>query len=373
MIIYQKIFYALIGLIFIFLSGVLAINYFVDPANQFFHSRAFENKVAELLLSKKEVMIRSNYNARFLKKIILSKLIKQPDVLILGSSRVMSISHDLFKTDSFYNAWVPLGATIQDDAIFYYLYQKRGWKPKTVLICLDTWLLARNNGKEAWKSLLPEFFAAKRFFLNDPNESSMYYEKLSGNFDRYSQLLSIDYLTTSFKKIKEYYNDKRNNIVLEDFLLTTNRDVCTTCEIDYPDGSRLESKKKDLTTAQEADLKGKKAFAHLKFDNSYTELDSEYKNFFEKFIGYLVAQNINVIFYLPPYEPAAFDEIIKDPNYKMIIFSEQYFRAIASRYHLRVIGSYNPNILGLQAADFSDEMHLKKEGIQKIFNKFNSV
>ena len=52
----------------------------------------------------------------------------------------------------------------------------------------------------------------------------------------------------------------------------------------------------------------------------------------------------------------------------MILFSEQYFLSIASQYHLKVIGSYNPNKIGLQANDFFDAIHLKKAGMEKIGN-----
>ncbi len=364
---YKNFLIAVISLILFFLSSISIINYYIDPGNQFFRSQKFEEKLANHLLANQDVMIRFNYNARLLKKIILAKIKARPDFLIIGSSRVMLMNHHLFNTPSFYNTWVPLGATIQDDIAIYYLFQKRGWgPPKTVLICLDTWILSRNNGKEAWKVFFPEYMAAKKLFLND-RPPPRFYEQWSETVNKYTQLLSIDYLTASFNKMNESRQIKSHSLI-EDILVSSNPNDCPTCDIEHPDGSRTLSMKKELTTREEADVLGRKSIIHTRYNNSYTELDPDYTKLFEDFIHYLLSKNVHVILYLPPYEPAAYYEIQNDPNYKMIPFSELYFRSIASKYHLEIIGSYNPDQLRLRADDFVDDMHLKEKGVWKIFN-----
>lgn len=377
MIIYKKFLTLFIALFALFLLAIIIINYYVDPANQFFSAKSFDEKMANAALDNKVIIVRTNYNERLFKKLLLSKIKTPPDVLILGSSHVMAIDHNLFRTTKFFNAYVTNPAPIlQDEIALYYLIHERGWKPKTVLIGLDYWILARNNGKEGWKALLPEYLAGKRLLFNKAETSNLYYEKLHACLEKYTQLLSYEYLIASLSKIKDLYSLRKSDGSKDhDFLIAQNSDyACRECNVLYPDGSKTPTRELEERTAAEADFEGRKVFKHSVHDNSFTELDSEYMNLFEGFIKYLVNQNIKVILYLPPIEPAAYDKVQHDSNYKMINVAERYFISIGEKYHLKILGSYNPETLGLRAVNFYDDSHLKKSAINKIFNDaFNLV
>ncbi len=372
MIIYKKSFMTIISLTLLSILSILAINYYIDPANQFFLARSFDENIANILLDNKVVMLRSNYNERLFKKVMLAKLSARPDVLVLGSSHVMSIDHDLLNTKSLFNAYVTNpAATLEDDIALYYLYQKRGWKPKTVIIGLDSWILDKKLGWEGWKALLPEYFAGKRLFMKG-EEASSYYGNIRSTFEKYSQLLSFDYLKASVqhKPLYLYVDEKKHDrSMAADVLISSNSNECPTCAMIYPDGSRMPAQIYASRSAEEVEELSRKAIKHLDHDNSYTELDPVYMNIFESFISYLLAQHVNVIFYLPPYAPPAYDEMEKDKNYKIMRVSEEYFRSIALKYHLITIGSYNPRLLGLETNNFYDPTHLKKEGFNIVFHQ----
>src|SRR5579872_3887027 len=123
-----------------FICLILAFNYYYDGGNQFFYKQKFEKKLTDALSVKNDVLICNNYDTRSFKKKILAKMTSRPKILILGSSRTMSIRHDFFNNTSFYNASVP-SATLEDDIGFYYIYQKKGWKPDILVIGLDQWIL----------------------------------------------------------------------------------------------------------------------------------------------------------------------------------------------------------------------------------------
>ncbi len=89
-------------------------------------------------------------------------------------------------------------------------------------------------------------------------------------------------------------------------------------------------------------------------------------NLFEKFIRYLLKENIEVIVYFPPYEPKAYLEMTTKRNTFAMNEAEHYFLHIANQYHLKILGAYNPYKLNLSANDFIDDVHLKRKGIQKL-------
>ena len=94
--IYKKFLIVSASFIVFFLSGIGAINYFIDPGNQFFRSHSFEAKIANILLTEKEVMVRANYNERALQKLMIEKLASRPEIFVLGSSHSMPISTDIY-------------------------------------------------------------------------------------------------------------------------------------------------------------------------------------------------------------------------------------------------------------------------------------
>lgn len=89
---------------------------------------------------------------------------------------------------------------------------------------------------------------------------------------------------------------------------------------------------------------------------------------FRAFISYLTNQRIQIIFYLPPYEPSGYRFVQSNINYQNINNIEHYYLSIANEYHIRVIGSYDPNKLQLTSNDFIDYIHVKGSTIEKIFN-----
>ncbi|MEJ0081062.1 MAG: hypothetical protein WDM78_08985 [Puia sp.] len=70
-------------------------NYLVDPAN-IFTSKQYVAGIASILSLGHNVDNISNYNERLLQEQRVLKLTKTPDIMVLGSSRVMEIGSDFF-------------------------------------------------------------------------------------------------------------------------------------------------------------------------------------------------------------------------------------------------------------------------------------
>ncbi len=366
----NKIYYKNL-IIFLILNGILLlsiilINYYGDGGNRFFHSAVFEDKLVKALLSDKNVLVCSNYNDRNVKKLLLKNISTPRDVLIFGSSRTMLLRQDLFDNSSFFNNSVTT-ASLEDDIALYYLYQQRGWKPKKIVIGLDPWIIIDNPDAVLWKEdFLNEYNNAVQSFFGGRKQLLYSYQHINAILEKNKQLLSLGYLKDSIKNLKFLQNialfrSNSNNIIIEPTPDQLN--FFSTCHLYQSDGVRLTSNAEELTSSAQADYAGSVEAHHL----SVMSLSYKRMHTFEQFIDYLSKQGIEVVFYFPPYEPEAYHEIEKAINYQMIMQIDKYFHSVASRYHIKSLGSYNPFALHLTANDFVDDVHLKKQGIDKLF------
>lgn len=363
-VIYKQSLFTLVSLSIFSLLGIILFNYYVDPGNRFFHAALFEKEIADALLNDKKVMFHTNYNDRGVEKIFLEKLNTRPDFLVIGSSRAMPIGQELFNSSSFYNASVT-SASLEDILSIYYLYQLKG-QPKVLVLSLDPWILDKNHGMKKWKlAFLSEYDAARQLILGEKVKTN-YAEKLNIIFEKYSQLLSSEYTHVALRKFmmppsKEVIIDPADN-------------ACPSCYTRFPNGTRIFSSEQESTTNEQADLASIQGIQQYTRDyGTYTQLDPYYMNMLDQFVAYLLNHKVRVIFYLPAYEPIAYSAIETDDRYKMIDVAEKYFMSMADKYHLKVIGGYDPRKLKLQANDFVDDLHLKRQPIENIFKQQISI
>lgn len=355
-----------------FLSIIL-FNYYFDGGNQFFHSLGFAKKLADAELQKNNVLVCTNYNERYYKKLLLEKLLIRPDILVLGSSRTMQLHQQLFGHATFFNASVST-VSLQDYIALYYLYQMRGWKPKVVILSLDHWLLDKNDNAKKWVgNFLTEYNAATQLFFDKQHGVEQARIRLIESAEKISTLLSVGYLKASVKKMPWVHRAVTKQLPIDDMVVNPAPQMrldFPICYLEFPDGSKSSSVSEEQVSANEADAISRANLHQVTWSN---QLHPESKQLLAEFVQYLLAQHIEVIFYLPPYAPAAYAEFQQDKHYQMVQAAEDYFLALAAAHHLQVVGSFNPEILQLDSSDFVDYVHLKQKGIDKIFNHFGQL
>ena len=350
------------------LSTVMIFNFFIDPGNQFYHANIIEYKMSQALLQDKKVIVQANYNERFLQKTMLQKLSFRPDILVLGSSHIMPLTNDIFHTKRFFNASVS-SASLEDDIALYYILQKNGYQPKTVIICLDPWIVSKANPEVLWKTeYIEEYLEGKKLILGE-SISLIYLNHIMSFFEKYLQLLSFKYLESSIHKLIAIIKHQKQHTILQDIsTLDAKASICPNCFVRQPDGSRLPTPTEEATTPEEANLYVLNNINSWKDFWTQSTLDSNYTVIFERFVQYLLQRNIKVVFYFPPMQPLEYTQLVKkNTNYRMVFVAETYFQKIAKKYRLQTIGAYDPMKVHLVTSDFIDSWHLKKEGITKLF------
>jgi len=134
---------------------VYSISIYVDPAN--IVRRNYEDGIVNYLVDGKNVtgIATHNYDDRLLQKLFISKMKMAPEVVALGSSKILSLSGDMVGTSSFINNAV-VGATLEDYLGIYELYDSKRVKIKCVLIDLGPHLLNDNHRQIRWETLGPQ-------------------------------------------------------------------------------------------------------------------------------------------------------------------------------------------------------------------------
>ena len=337
---------------------IIAINFFVDHAN-IFHN-GYEKGIAEHLVKGYNVTNVENYNERLLQKYFIDNMKDCPDIIALGSSRIMQLNSPFQKEDKFINSGVS-GASLEDDIAIYYLYEKRGCKIKKVMLGIDPWLLNDNHTQTGWKELRNEY----AFFLNNQLKQNINLGAKTKAYDylKYKELLSRSYFKSSLQFIqrgsdKTYYPTK--NTVNKGFTRVADGSIY------YGEAFRMVS----------PDDIEKRALINIEANPVYrlgdfTTLSGSYKTTFTKFIDYLQKKNIEVEFFLSPYHPIVY-EFFKENKYYHIVFKcEDYFKQFAAVHKIKVIGSYDPSKYELDNLYLLDGLHCNEKAIKKIFEISN--
>lgn len=91
--------------------------------------------------------------------------------------------------------------------------------------------------------------------------------------------------------------------------------------------------------------------------------------FFEDFVGYLQLNKVNVILFLPPYNPISYDLLVESKKYNIILDVEKFLKNFAKLNNIEIKGSYNPHNYGLAYEDFFDGVHGRDLVLKKIFQR----
>lgn len=338
------------------LISLLAIfNYLVDPSYIF--SSNYEKRIALEMLKKKNVADVSNLDERLLQKFYTAAADKS-NVIAIGSSRSMLIRSHHFKNQSFHNSSVS-GAVLEDFLAIYRLYEKNNICPDVLVLGFDPWILNGNNTTSRWQSLKIEFSEMSKIL-----DSNI---EINNDFlsEEARTLVSLPYLLKSISSLLE--KEKKNDFSKE--LPLFEGEDCETGGLRW-DGSRAytrvdRERSIESINANASDFAGNDPVYSL---GDFHELSQTRSKLIENFIDHLQKKNIQVVVYLPPYHPIAYEKIIRNDRYKIIKSVERYFHQLAKEKKIKIIGSYDSLSAQCANEDFIDALHPNQSGIDKIFS-----
>ena len=131
---------------------IVATNYLVDPAN-IFSGAHYVDGIANILTRGHNVDNLSNYDERLFQEQMIKRLHKAPDIVVLGSSRVMEIGSSFFPGETVLNCGVSHG-NINDLFAIIGTLDSMNKLPSEMVIGVEHWLICV-GGTSEWQSLYP--------------------------------------------------------------------------------------------------------------------------------------------------------------------------------------------------------------------------
>lgn len=170
------------------------INYFGDAANLF--SNSYELKIIQILYNNhnvKNVTNVTNYDERVFQRELINKLDRKLDIVVLGSSRVMTIQSEYFNNQTLINNGVA-GASIEDIIAIFQMYKNKKILPKKIILGIDPWIFNINNNQKRWLSIKKEYYN----YCNEELENTV-----SILNSKYTQFFSPSYFQKSLKNLQK--------------------------------------------------------------------------------------------------------------------------------------------------------------------------
>lgn len=336
---------------------IIIFNITVDPA-RLFKNKDYERKIAEELTAGHAVtdLDDTNFDDRSLEKFLIQGLKKKKDVAILGSSRVMVLSSDLFPGKKLLNNGLS-SASMEDFIILYEIYRESHVLPTTIIIGVDPWDFNKNNTLFKWQ----QFGIC---YSRSINSKSNYYFDFKIRFQDFispifQQLISASYFQAGIR----YLFSRNFKLTNHHMGFTKTHLKCNEKQTILPDGSRVYSK-------VEREINPDEVVRKIQIQNSqndatylegFDEVDQGLKNEFIGLVRKMKNDGVNVVIYLPPYHPCSYDYYIRSSRFKIIKDVEDFVRKISEECRVTLIGSYDPHQLAIPESAFLDEIHLKND------------
>ncbi len=301
------------------LFAAAAVNYYFDPYHLF--KPGLEAKLSENLISGHPTTARHPYNTRRFYRHLVAGFTKTPDVVLLGSARTVRISSKDVGSARFFNHSLPR-ATLEDYLAIDQLYEKRGSRPKTVIVALEPYQLNAANDFRGWKALEEEYYALADELKIDPNLQVFKNDRLH-IANRYRSLISRSSLETSFKTWQDRKKWKRNG---------WDRVILQT------DGSLS-----DPTQAAREILGEEESSQTFGFEN-FSRLNPRAQKALEAWVSHLRQKKTRVIFLLLPYPVDFHAQAVAQKWDKRILESEKYVYDLAHKNEIPMYGSFRASI-----------------------------
>ncbi len=345
------------GLLLLPIFAAMAyVNYTVD-ASGVFHGAQGAEEISSLLLSGHPV---DNYDSMDERRVIAAVAENAQggfDTIALGSSRVLMINEDIADGGSFFNAGVS-GGNFVDAVGLYYVFEKAGKKPNTVIISPDHWWLSTKYygaHERSDKNLYGEFLSLNlgrpTSYLPDANERF-----------RLDALFSPAYLQGNLSAFFEGGSAYTQPSAVVGELMHQSTSV------KMPDGSVLYNESYRNMSASEREPFVVNHATNILFSDGFLQLDEQLCAIFDEYIQYLLSQDIQVIFVMSPYHPSVYANLLEHPEqYSAIFESERFYTQYALQHGIPFYGSYNPLIVGISEKGFYDGFHMRGEYWDEIF------
>ncbi|MBM6715437.1 hypothetical protein H6B15_02020 [Gemmiger formicilis] len=343
------------------------VSYTVDRSG-LFQGELAPRRIVDLMLQGYDVTNFESMDERQVVQLYAQDVPETPQVIGIGSSRVLQFNRDLVGVDSFFNMGVT-GADVRDNMTSYYKMVTYDKAPEVLIWSVDPWVFYGNEAAYDYRAdaeLYNEFLTK---VLGVPTD----YEE-PDKVELWKALVEPAY----FQGNVDYYVKNRGQDVVTDddgntieFNPVSGDPYDQTTTIKRSDGSVLyDTAFRNQTQEQILSLAAAESttFNSVHMEGFDAMSDTQIKAF-EAFIDYAHSQGTTVILVLSPWHPFLYNYLLNETDLHKGFFQvEPWLRQYCAEHNVPLYGSYDPECIeGLEEMDFFDGLHCKDTGIKKFF------
>lgn len=346
---------------------MVAFSYQVDRSGLFQGDLA-PRRIVDLMLEGYDVTNFEQMDERQVVQLFAQDVPETPQVIAVGSSRILQFNREIIGTDSFFNMGVT-GADVRDNMTSYYKMVSYGKAPQVLVWSVDPWVFYGNENafdSRADADLYNEFLTKVLGVETDYEEP----DKVA----LWKALAEPAYFQGN---VDYYIKNRGQTTVTDDDGNTIEFNPVEGDPYDQPttikrsDGSVLydvafRSQTQDQILSQAAAACETFNSVHME---GFNALDATQVQAFQSFIDYAHNQGTTVILVLSPWHPYLYNYLVNEPEKHSGFFQvEPWLRQYCHDNNIPLYGSYDPTcIAGLEEMDFFDGLHCKDTGIAKFF------
>jgi hypothetical protein len=337
------------------IASIASLNYWIDPVGIYDNGQR-ANAAAQQLAAGRD-LIAANIADRELQLAYAKTVARAPQILVMGSSRVMGIGNAVAPGRTLYNSGLST-ATLPDILAVGEIFLSAGKLAPVVVIGVDPWLFDRTPRNGRWRTLTPQYKAmlARMGAEDEALPAAADYNLLN--------LISAAYTVESARVIfvhwrsilssagtpaVEFANDKTKVAVKRfDGSLTYGEDMRRRGSVEIRSAA-LAQAHKEMTAIMAGGW-----------------LDQGKIDLFQRFVRLLRSQGTSVILLMTPYHPDNYAYVREHDAKGSFAQTEAVVKKIGLATGAMVEGSYDPAVAKCAEAEFWDGMHARGRCLDQI-------
>ncbi|MBQ7859037.1 MAG: hypothetical protein IJ347_02730 [Faecalibacterium sp.] len=379
-----------------FITLMVYTNYRIDCSGLFQGDLTIRT-IVELMQADKAISGFSQMDQRAVNDLYIKLMPEDqiPDTVAVGSSRVMQITNQV-AGGSFYNAGVT-GSDYKDVMNSFYLLEKYEKLPKRLLIGVDPWVfrsdaIDRRTDLELFEEFLSVSMGKPSDYVKpEPSDAYKFWDAAVQKYtDGKASLTTLNITDETLPALFDpayfqgnllHYQAQQasDSAITEDGQVIPYREVAEQElqtideEVKMPDGTVWYASSFRNAGLDEVLIAAMGQAGTFLYMVGYPQLETAQCALFEEFIDHVQSRGVEVVFFLSPYHPFVYQHVYHNDvaDHAGFFEVEPYLRAYAAQKGIPVVGSYDPEALGLTEEDFFDGLHVRSSGIEKYFGGFD--
>ncbi|PTY04649.1 hypothetical protein DB347_18215 [Opitutaceae bacterium EW11] len=341
-------------------AGLWWLQHWAIQSGQGTGSDLVERRLASASLSGQNVLLPAQVDEATLRWCLAEEIQAPPQIAMLGSSHTLQLSSADCKPYRLSNFSLS-GGFMQDHLVTTEILDRRGKRPRVWVLMVDSWFFDYEMDFRQWRTRPHELAAmeAKLSELEQPPLAPIFRNRVADELRPRSQAsLSLSPILSMADNFVRQHTHVIVPADVEDALGT----VLTS------DGAiKAAGNHSDISVAEARSI----ALHQYSVNRDrhrygiYPKVDDQLWALFERWVQFLKADGAQVVLVLSPYHPAIYGKMTADPKSQLKAV-ETRVRRYAPAAGVRLVGSYDPNVVGVGEADFFDGDHLREEGLRTL-------